>query len=180
MNGTVGEKVHNIPEGRRTALLSACAHVFSGCGYEQASADDIARLCGVSKALVFHYAQSKKGLYELVEGELSRAWLDAACFAFEHGDADFFEIISLLFDEFRKRTEGIDDALAFCRRFLPDMVEKTRRDTVSGCSGYMFRHGADPETAADLAFAAAFYCSAASFASACAELRDAFYREGYA
>lgn len=50
-------------EERRAEILDAATETFSSLPYSDVSAQLIARRCGVSQALVFHYFGSKAGLY---------------------------------------------------------------------------------------------------------------------
>ncbi len=49
-------------EERRQSLLDAAAAMFAERGFDGASMSQIARQCGVSKALLYHYYQSKEEL----------------------------------------------------------------------------------------------------------------------
>ncbi|RIE17463.1 TetR/AcrR family transcriptional regulator [Candidatus Cryosericum septentrionale] len=53
----------SIPDGRRTALVTAAIREFAGNGYLAASTNRIVEAAGVSKGLLFHYFGDKKGLY---------------------------------------------------------------------------------------------------------------------
>ena len=47
----------------REALVAAAVAEFSRTGFAGARVDEIARLAGVNKQLVYHYFDSKQGLY---------------------------------------------------------------------------------------------------------------------
>jgi AcrR family transcriptional regulator len=47
---------------QRTAIRDAAARLFSAKGYASASIADLARACGVSKALMYHYYRDKEDL----------------------------------------------------------------------------------------------------------------------
>jgi TetR/AcrR family transcriptional regulator len=51
---------------RRTAILDAAVAEFSGHGYHGARIERIAASAHVNKQLIFHYFESKNGLYEAV------------------------------------------------------------------------------------------------------------------
>ena len=59
----MNEKFFSLPEDRQHVMLNAGFAVFSRNAYKKASMDDVAREAGVSKALLFHYFESKSGLY---------------------------------------------------------------------------------------------------------------------
>src|SRR5215813_3507988 len=47
---------------QRDALLAAAAELFAERGYATASIADLARVCGVSKGLLYHYYRDKEHL----------------------------------------------------------------------------------------------------------------------
>lgn len=59
--GTRGE-----PEKTRAAILAASLHEFASEGVAGARIDEIARLAGVNKALLYYYFQDKEALYGAV------------------------------------------------------------------------------------------------------------------
>ncbi len=48
--------------GKRQAILSHSAEVFAKHGYDRASMEEVAKACGVSKALLYHYYVNKAAL----------------------------------------------------------------------------------------------------------------------
>ena len=52
------------PEGTRRALLAAAVAEFAGKGLAGARVDEIARIAGVNKQLVYHYFGSKEDLFQ--------------------------------------------------------------------------------------------------------------------
>ncbi|MGG7568276.1 TetR/AcrR family transcriptional regulator [Rhodovulum sp. DZ06] len=56
---------------KREALLQGAARVFATGGYHGASMSALARECGVSKALLYHYWESKEALlFDLIHGHI--------------------------------------------------------------------------------------------------------------
>jgi AcrR family transcriptional regulator len=51
------------PDARRAELLRAGERVFTEAAYEDVSIEDIALAAGVSKNLLYHYFEGKRGLY---------------------------------------------------------------------------------------------------------------------
>jgi TetR/AcrR family transcriptional regulator len=49
-------------EAQRAAIRDAAARLFADKGYASASVADLARACGVSKALMYHYYRDKEAL----------------------------------------------------------------------------------------------------------------------
>lgn len=48
---------------RRAQLLSVGMDLFSRHGFDELSVDDISRAAGISKGLIYHYFESKRGFY---------------------------------------------------------------------------------------------------------------------
>ena len=60
-------------EAQRVAIRAAAARLFAEKGYASASIADIARGCGVSKALLYHYYVDKEHLlYDIAESYVDR------------------------------------------------------------------------------------------------------------
>jgi len=59
--------------GRRAQLIEAGAELFNARPYDEISIDDIAASAGISKGLLYHYFDGKRGLYvEVVRAESER------------------------------------------------------------------------------------------------------------
>ena len=72
---------------RREAIVAAAARLYSGKGFKGASVADLAKACGASKSLIYHYFPSKEDiLYEVMEAHLE-ALVDAADDAMQAGGA---------------------------------------------------------------------------------------------
>lgn len=60
-------------EAQRAAIRDAAAQLFADKGYASASIADIARACGVSKGLLYHYYVDKEHLlYDIAESYVGR------------------------------------------------------------------------------------------------------------
>ena len=58
-------------DDKRNAILRLSAALFAEKGVDRASMSDIARACGVSKALLYHYYDSKDGLlFDVIRSHL--------------------------------------------------------------------------------------------------------------
>lgn len=51
-------------DGKRQAILEAAAELFAARGYDATAMAEVARACGVSKALLYHYYAAKEALLE--------------------------------------------------------------------------------------------------------------------
>ncbi len=56
-------KLLDLDEQRRNAILNASLKEFAARGFDAASTNIIAKEAGISKALMFHYANSKKEIF---------------------------------------------------------------------------------------------------------------------
>jgi TetR/AcrR family transcriptional regulator len=60
-------------DDKRRAILAAATALFAEHGYDRSSISDVAKACGVSKALLYHYYGSKEVLlYDIIEHHLDR------------------------------------------------------------------------------------------------------------
>ena len=60
-------------DGNRESILRAAAELFAAQGYPGTSMNDLARACGISKPLLYHYVSDKyQLLLEITEGHVSR------------------------------------------------------------------------------------------------------------
>lgn len=139
-------------------LLEAAREVFAAHGLEGARVDDIARRAGVNKQLVYHYFDSKDGLYAAVlehvygeirrreqELDLSRYPAEEAMrrlveFSFDYL-AEHPDFVSLLADENAHGGRHLQTRVEEVNRPIVDLI----RDTLSrGEENGVFRKGLDP------------------------------------
>ncbi len=62
MNG----KFFDLKKEKQDRMINAALKVFALQGYRHASTDDIVREAAISKGLLFHYFQSKLGVYQFI------------------------------------------------------------------------------------------------------------------
>lgn len=91
----MNDRFFALPEERRRALVDAGLAVFARNDYRHASMADIAARAGVSKALLFHYFESKRGLY-LYLYEYAMGFLVGRLseLLYAQGDTDFFDLLA--------------------------------------------------------------------------------------
>lgn len=56
----------NLNEDKRKKILEVCIHEFAENGYDKASTNTIVKEAGISKGILFHYFNNKKGLFYYV------------------------------------------------------------------------------------------------------------------
>ncbi len=59
-------KFFDLKKDKQDRMINAALKVFALNGYRHASTDDIVKEAGISKGLLFHYFDSKVGVYEFV------------------------------------------------------------------------------------------------------------------
>ena len=59
----MNERFFELKKEKQDRMINAALKVFSRYGYKHASTDEIIRDAGISKGLLFHYFESKIGLY---------------------------------------------------------------------------------------------------------------------
>ena len=144
----------------RDVLLQAARQVFAERGPEGARVDDIARRAQVNKQLVYHYFDSKDGLYAAVlehvykeirqreqELDLSRFPAEEAMrrlveFSFDYL-AEHPDFVALIADENAhggRHLQGAADVEAVNRPIVELLAETLRRGEADG----VFRKGLDP------------------------------------
>lgn len=62
MNG----KFFDLKKEKQDRMINAALKIFAQHGYRRASTDDIVKEAGISKGLLFHYFESKIGVYNFV------------------------------------------------------------------------------------------------------------------
>jgi AcrR family transcriptional regulator len=62
---------------RRAQLLALAKRVFTDRSYDEVSIDDLARVAGISKGLLYHYFPTKRDLYVAGLGEIADELVDA-------------------------------------------------------------------------------------------------------
>lgn len=80
---------------KRGAILQSAARLFADVGYDRSSMSQLAEVCGVSKALLYHYYSGKDALlYDVIGSHLKELCLTVE--AADRPDADPEERIELL------------------------------------------------------------------------------------
>lgn len=90
----MNERFFALPEAKRNAIVNAGFRVFAKYGYKKASTDEIAREAGISKALLFHYFESKRGLFTYLYDYGVTFLVDAIGELHDYEETDFFKIFA--------------------------------------------------------------------------------------
>lgn len=62
----MNDKFFDLKKEKQDRMINASLKVFAENGYKRASTDDIVKEAGISKGLLFHYFETKLGLYEFL------------------------------------------------------------------------------------------------------------------
>ena len=90
----MNDKFFDIKKEKQDRIINAALKAFALKGYRHASTDDIVRDAAVSKGILFHYFESKLGLYEFVYEYSVRFMLLELSQAVDSAQTDLFEVAS--------------------------------------------------------------------------------------
>ncbi|MDR2571096.1 MAG: TetR/AcrR family transcriptional regulator [Oscillospiraceae bacterium] len=92
-------KFLSLPQEKQDKIVEAAMYLFGEVGYKKAYISEIASAAGISKALMFHYFGSKKGLYSYLVYYTGKIVLTEAQQEKDTVNKDFFEraIITIKF-----------------------------------------------------------------------------------
>lgn len=88
MNG----KFFDLKKEKQDRMINAALKAFALQGYRHASTDDMVRDAGISKGLLFHYFESKLGVYTFVY-DYSVRYMTLELGAVDSGQTDLFEVM---------------------------------------------------------------------------------------
>ena len=84
-------KFLSLPQEKQNRIVEAAMNLFGEVGYKKAYISEIATAAGISKALVFHYFGSKKGLYSYLVYYTGKIIMTEAQHERDTANKDFFE-----------------------------------------------------------------------------------------
>lgn len=89
------EKFLNLNEDKQNTIIDGALKSFGTNGYKKTSVSDIAAAAGISKAMIFHYFGTKKGLYLYLIELCGNTIMKEINEKFDYKVTDFFERIKL-------------------------------------------------------------------------------------
>ena len=89
----MNEKFNSLSDERKKKIINGAMKCFSIHGYEKASMADIAKEAGVSKALLFHYFETKKKLFLYLWNLTAEKTRESLVASGVEGDKDFFSVM---------------------------------------------------------------------------------------
>jgi len=91
-------------DAKRAEIMKTAARSFADAGYHGASMSGLARDCGISKALIYHYYDSKEALlFDIIESHLSDLIVSVEEAGAESGDPEtrLQHLVTALLDAYR-------------------------------------------------------------------------------
>lgn len=118
----------NLLREKKERIINAAMGAFAVHGYHKASAADIAKTAGISKAMVFTYFGSKRGCYEFMCNEMYRISLNEFNKIKEEIFAitDYFERISQYLKIKMKILKQYPSFLSFAKSMYTERDEEVR------------------------------------------------------
>lgn len=89
----MNSKFFDLKKEKQDRMINAALKVFAIHGYRHASTDDIVREAAVSKGLLFHYFESKLGVYTFVYDYSVRYMKLELSTTVDAGEKDLFELM---------------------------------------------------------------------------------------
>lgn len=121
-----------LSETKQTTIINAALKHFALKGYKKASAMDIARDAGISKAMIFHYFGNKKAMYVYLihfANDTLNTYVDA------HVD----DTIADVFDMVSRSTIGKIEACGvypYILTFIASVFKETDKDVLGDVQAY--------------------------------------------
>lgn len=85
-------KFFDLKKEKQDRMINAALKIFALQGYRHASTDDIVREAGISKGLLFHYFESKLGVYTFIY-DYSVRYMKLELGTVSAGETNLFELI---------------------------------------------------------------------------------------
>jgi AcrR family transcriptional regulator len=134
----MNDRFFELKKEKQDRFINAALKNFSESGYRRASTDDIVRDAGVSKGLLFHYFESKQGLYEFVYHYSAKYMQMEYSRALPLFETEFFELQRLL-EEAKCR---VMRTYPYMNTFLNQAFREEDQEIVSLVSERMDRYSA--------------------------------------
>ena len=88
----MNEKFFDLKKEKQDRMINAALKAFAINGYKRASTDEIVKDAGISKGLLFHYFDTKLGLYEFVYDYSVRYIVMEMSAAISQKETDFYSL----------------------------------------------------------------------------------------
>lgn len=164
------DKFEALQPEKRERIIGACLDEFASKGYDKANTNEIVKLAGISKGLLFHYFGSKKRMYLYIADWALKTVGDAARDAMHSLPEDIIEMVAeisavkmrvaleypretkILFDAYLNTPEVIRDEI---KTEYAGVFEVQKEKFVALMDKGKLRDDVTPEQACDLIYACA-------------------------
>ncbi|MCR5106862.1 MAG: TetR family transcriptional regulator [Lachnospiraceae bacterium] len=120
-------KFFDVKKEKQDAIINACLKIFSENGYKKSSTDVIVKEAGISKGLLFHYFESKKGAYQFIFDYSLKYMILELTQSVNKNEHDFFEI--------QRTIEGVKTRVMknypYMQQYLDSIRFETHPDALS-------------------------------------------------
>ena len=86
-------KFFDLPKEKQNTIINAAMSVFAHNDYKRATIDEIIKQAKISKGLLFHYFENKKGLYLYIYNYAEKFLIDEMQKSYDETQTDFFEML---------------------------------------------------------------------------------------
>ena len=89
----MNDKFFDLKKEKQDKIINAALKIFTKSDYRRASTDDIVKEAGISKGLLFHYFNSKAGLYDFIYAYSAKYLTIELYQTVSIKETDFFELL---------------------------------------------------------------------------------------
>lgn len=86
-------KFFDLKQEKQDRMINGALKIFAANGYEHASTDDIVKEACISKGLLFHYFESKLGVYSFAYDYCVKFLIMELSSAIDPGETSYFELL---------------------------------------------------------------------------------------
>lgn len=126
----MNEKFYDLKKEKQDRMINGALKVFALNGYKHASTDDIIVEARISKGLLFHYFESKIGLYEFLFDYASRFAVVQLKSGVRKDEKDYFEIQS----QVASAEADLEGQYPYITMFLDSVARETSEEALSSIS----------------------------------------------
>ncbi|MCH5341759.1 MAG: TetR/AcrR family transcriptional regulator [Acetatifactor sp.] len=120
MNG----RFFDLKKDKQDRMINAALKIFALRGYRHASTDDIVREAAISKGLLFHYFESKLGVYSFIYDYSVRYMILEMRTAVDSKEKDLFEVMKQIERARMKAMRGYPYMQQFLNRSMAEDVSE--------------------------------------------------------
>ena len=120
----MNSKFFDLKKEKQDRMINAALKIFALRGYRHASTDDIVREAAISKGLLFHYFESKLGVYSFIYEYSVRYMILELRTAVDPEEKDLFEVMKQIERARLKAVRGYPYMQQFLNRSMSEDVSE--------------------------------------------------------